>query len=159
MAPDPSVDKSHRDRVTLKRGLIVLSGSHARNVLTLTPPLTISKAQLLYRPTTILKEIALWSDSHEYRTLNTSFALENFDALALDVFHYQFELNISYRSFCRSQDKTPETVRRWQDIPAVPMQAFKSTELTTAPASRAAAMFESQSNVGSRSQPSLSQDV
>jgi 4-aminobutyrate aminotransferase-like enzyme len=53
LAPDPSWT-SRIVSESLKRGLIVLSGGAARNVLTLTPPLTISKEQL-HRATEILR--------------------------------------------------------------------------------------------------------
>ncbi len=53
LAPDP-VWTSRMVSETLKRGLVVLSGGAARNVLTLTPPLTISKEQIR-RATKVLR--------------------------------------------------------------------------------------------------------
>src|SRR5215213_125226 len=58
---------------------------------------------------------------------------KDFDALALAVFAYQFDYNAPYQRFCLARDKTPATVTRWQDIPAVPTVAFKELELTCAP--------------------------
>lgn len=58
---------------------------------------------------------------------------KDFNALALAVFAYQFDHNVPYQRFCRMRDKTPATVTRWQDIPAVPTVAFKELELTCAP--------------------------
>ena len=67
----------------------------------------------------------------------------DFDALSLELFRYQFEFNRPYRAYCEAQDLTLESVSRWQDIPAVPIGAFKSAELVTFPVGRAAATFES----------------
>jgi 4-aminobutyrate aminotransferase / (S)-3-amino-2-methylpropionate transaminase / 5-aminovalerate transaminase len=55
LAPDPAWT-SQIVKVSLKRGLIVLSGGAGRNVLTMTPPLTISKAEL-QKATQILKGV------------------------------------------------------------------------------------------------------
>ncbi len=67
----------------------------------------------------------------------------DFDALAMELFAYQFEKNAPYQAFCQAIEKTPQTVGRWQDIPAVPIRAFKSVNLTTFPTGRAAAVFHS----------------
>jgi len=64
----------------------------------------------------------------------------DFAALALDLFRYQFDLNKPYQAYCRSQGASPATVQRWEDIPAVPVQAFKSAELATFPIGQAAAV-------------------
>ena len=76
----------------------------------------------------------------------------DFDALALELFSYQFERNRPYQAFCKAQGCTPGTVTRWQDVPAVPIRAFKSTELATFPISQAAAVFHSSGTT--RNQPS-----
>jgi hypothetical protein len=49
----------------------------------------------------------------------------DFEALALAAFRVQFEAVDPYRSFCEGRGCTPATVRRWQDVPAVPATAFK----------------------------------
>jgi hypothetical protein len=67
----------------------------------------------------------------------------SFDALALELFCYQFEKNRPYQAYCRSQSIEAADVKRWQDIPAVPIQAFKSVELATFPIGQASAVFES----------------
>ncbi len=72
-----------------------------------------------------------------------------FEALALSLFAFQYERNKPYQAFCQAQGKTPASVKRWQDIPAVPMQAFKApTPLTTVIPERAAAVFHSSSTTG-----------
>jgi acyl-protein synthetase LuxE len=67
----------------------------------------------------------------------------DFDALALELFSYQFEKNLPYQAYCRAQDIAPPKVRRWQEIPAVPIAAFKSADLATFPLGQAAAQFQS----------------
>lgn len=58
---------------------------------------------------------------------------KDFNTLALSVFTYQFGLNLPYQRFCVARSQTPETVTRWQDIPAVPTVAFKELDLTCGP--------------------------
>ncbi len=58
---------------------------------------------------------------------------QDFNALALQVFAYQFEHNLPYQHFCSARSHTPDTVTRWQDIPAVPTVAFKELDLTCGP--------------------------
>jgi len=59
-----------------------------------------------------------------------------FEDLALRVFAHQFESIAAYRRVCVTQDKTPETVGDWREIPPVPALAFKHVELCCAPAER-----------------------
>ena len=49
-----------------------------------------------------------------------------FEALALDVFNYQFKNNSVYRSFCDLLYKHPADVKHVLDIPFLPIQFFKS---------------------------------
>lgn len=58
---------------------------------------------------------------------------KDFNALALGVFSHQFRLNFPYQRFCLARGQTPDTVTRWQDIPAVPTVAFKELDLTCGP--------------------------
>ncbi len=67
----------------------------------------------------------------------------DFDSLALELFRYQFERNQPYQAFCRAQNAAPERVDHWQNIPAVPVHAFKAADLTTFPPAQAAAVFHS----------------
>lgn len=64
-----------------------------------------------------------------------------FNALALQIFAFQFQNNRPYASFVRSCGKTPSTVKRWWDIPPVPINAFKTLDLTCCPPATAAAVF------------------
>lgn len=58
---------------------------------------------------------------------------KDFNTFALMVFAHQFRLNLPYQRFCVARGQTPETVTRWQDIPAVPTVAFKELDLACAP--------------------------
>lgn len=64
-----------------------------------------------------------------------------FEELALDVFAWQFRNNEPYRRFALQRGRTPLTVRRWRDIPAVPISAFKDLTLSCAPPADAEAVF------------------
>ncbi len=62
---------------------------------------------------------------------------EVFDALALEVFAYQYAHSEPYRSYCDAAGVTPSTVHDWSDIPAYPTQAFKDEVVTSFPMSEA----------------------
>jgi hypothetical protein len=56
-----------------------------------------------------------------------------FEAIARDLFHFQFGHCAAYRRFCIGRGVTPETLKSWRDIPAVPTGAFKELVLTSFP--------------------------
>ena len=58
---------------------------------------------------------------------------ETFQTLMIELFRKQFEENAPYRAFCQEKRKTPRTVKRWQDIPFVPVDAFKHLTLSRVP--------------------------
>jgi Acyl-protein synthetase, LuxE len=58
----------------------------------------------------------------------------DFEAWALRVFRHQFERNPPYRSYCERRGTTPASVARWEDVPAVPTRAFRTTDLACGPA-------------------------
>lgn len=64
-----------------------------------------------------------------------------FNELALRVFAYQFEANTSYRKFCQRRGKTPDTLRRWPEVPPVPIAAFKELTLACGPVEESVACF------------------
>ena len=45
---------------------------------------------------------------------------ERFERLALTLFAFQFEHCAPYAAFCSARGRTPESVFRWRDVPAVP---------------------------------------
>jgi hypothetical protein len=64
-----------------------------------------------------------------------------FGALALEVFAYQFARNTPYRLFCERRGASPETVRHWTEVPAVPTDAFKAAPLVCGGPDAARAVF------------------
>lgn len=64
-----------------------------------------------------------------------------FDALALELFAYQFDGNGPFRKFALARGKTPRTVRTWTDVPATPINAFKTLDLTCCAPDAAEATF------------------
>ncbi len=73
-----------------------------------------------------------------------------FDTLALALFARQYELIAPYRRLCDAQNLSPQTVTRWQDIPAVPAAAFKRFALSAVPTEEAAAVFHSSGTTGAQ---------
>lgn len=64
-----------------------------------------------------------------------------FEALALDLFRFQFAHCPAYGRFCAGRDRTPDAVRSWREIPAVPTGAFKEVALRSFAAERAVRVF------------------
>ena len=54
---------------------------------------------------------------------------ETFDRWAVRVFRWQFEHNAAFRGYCTRRHATPESVRRWEQVPPVPTTAFKHLRL------------------------------
>lgn len=73
-----------------------------------------------------------------------------FESLALEIFKHQFDLNGPYRAYCKTLKCTPDQVKRWEDIPAVPVKAFKSDDLCTFNPALAAAIFHSSGTTENR---------
>ena len=61
----------------------------------------------------------------------------DFEALALELFAFQYERNPIYRAYCDRQPK----VTHWREIPAVPTSAFKDFAMACFPAEEAVAVF------------------
>lgn len=66
---------------------------------------------------------------------------EEFDRLAREVFAFQYERCAPYRAYCDRLKLTPQVVRHWKEIPAVPTSAFKDFALTCFPVEEAVAEF------------------
>lgn len=71
-----------------------------------------------------------------------------FDTLALRLFAWQYTSNAPFRSFCQRRGATLRNVKTWSDIPAVPIDAFKATELRSAPASPTERVFMTSGTTG-----------
>ena len=65
----------------------------------------------------------------------------DFDELARAVFAHQFACNAPYRLFCERRGATPAAVASWEEIPAVPTDAFKAAALVCGDPASAAATF------------------
>jgi len=66
---------------------------------------------------------------------------ERFDALARELFAFQFEHCTPYGRFCRARGADPASVSNWREIPAVPTGAFKEARLISFPEERTIKVF------------------
>ncbi len=64
-----------------------------------------------------------------------------FDALALQLFAHQYGNDEPYRRFCQRRGATVRSVKRWSDIPPVPIDAFKELSLRSQPPSASGRVF------------------
>ncbi|MCX7914839.1 MAG: long-chain fatty acid--CoA ligase [Verrucomicrobiae bacterium] len=74
----------------------------------------------------------------------------SFEALALEVFAFQYEHCAPYRAYCDRLGCTPQTVTDWRAIPAVPTRAFKDFSLTCFPTDEAVAEFHTSGTTSGR---------
>lgn len=54
-----------------------------------------------------------------------------FNELALRAFEIQYQSREAYRKYCRSMNASPETINRWEEIPAVSSFAFRKLLFTS----------------------------
>ncbi len=66
-----------------------------------------------------------------------------FGELASALFTLQFEHNGPYRGFCKAWRVSPESLRHWTQIPAIPTSAFKELELSCLPPDERTTVFYS----------------
>jgi len=64
----------------------------------------------------------------EHLTQHSAHKPDTFNDLALRIFFHQYQNNLSYRRYCDRLRQTPAQVSSWQNIPAVPTDAFKFHE-------------------------------
>jgi len=64
------------------------------------------------------------------------------NALASELFAWQFSRIPSYRRLCVAHEVTPKRITSWRDIPAGPQQLFKREKLFTHLSARPAAIYE-----------------
>lgn len=72
---------------------------------------------------------------------------ESFESLALSLFHYQFQNNTLYRSFCNALDISEDHVLGISDIPFLPISFFKTHSVLSAKAP-VLRVFESSATTG-----------
>ena len=73
---------------------------------------------------------------------------DEFNALALRVFAHQFANNSPYAAYCERRGRTPLTVERWTDIPAVPTSAFREVALVAGDPDAASLVFRTSGTTG-----------
>jgi hypothetical protein len=73
-----------------------------------------------------------------------------FDALARELFAFQFERCAPFARFCAGRGVTPATLRSWREIPAVPTGAFKELALRSFPAERTCKVFRTSGTTDGR---------
>lgn len=79
-----------------------------------------------------------------------NFSGRSFPESALELFALQCQHNPPYRRFCESRCITPEQVRDWCDIPAMPADAFKELDVTSLPVAQRTAVFHSSGTTEQR---------
>jgi hypothetical protein len=75
---------------------------------------------------------------------------ERFDALARELFGFQYERCAPFARFCAGRGATPATIRSWREIPAVPTGAFKELALRSFPADRTCKVFRTSGTTDGR---------
>ena len=81
---------------------------------------------------------------------------ESFDALACDVARFQAEASPGFARLCRARGKDPAQLRRAEDIPPVPTDAFKLTRVATFPPEEAGIVFRtSGTTIGARGEHAM----
>ena len=75
--------------------------------------------------------------------LETSLDEVGFNDLAQNLFALQFEAVLPYQRFCQARQFSPQTIRHWSEIPAVPTNAFKDLELSSLPPADRTHVFHS----------------
>jgi phenylacetate-coenzyme A ligase PaaK-like adenylate-forming protein len=81
-----------------------------------------------------------------------------FEALALKVFLFQYKGNPLYNQYCKTLNILPGDVKHIQDIPFLPIQFFKSREITTTSVIPEI-IFESSGTTGSVNSKHLIKDL
>jgi Acyl-protein synthetase, LuxE len=75
---------------------------------------------------------------------------EVFRKLALELFGLQYTHNQPYSRFCTGRKVTPEDIRHWTEIPAMPTAGFKELELTSIPLEERTRVFHSSGTTEQR---------
>jgi len=73
-----------------------------------------------------------------------------FDALARELFAWQFSRVLPFRRLCQAHGVTPRTLTNFRDIPAMPQQVFKREKLFAHGARRPGAIYETSGTTTGR---------
>jgi acyl-CoA synthetase (AMP-forming)/AMP-acid ligase II len=71
-----------------------------------------------------------------------------FDALARELFVFQYEHCEPYARFCSGRGVTPQTLTSWDEIPPVPTGAFKEVQLRSFEPARECHVFRTSGTTG-----------
>lgn len=66
---------------------------------------------------------------------------DDFNALSLEVFEYQYQHCKPYQHYCQQMNKTPENIHVWEQIPPVSTEIFREFDLSTLPIDDACYVF------------------
>ncbi len=72
---------------------------------------------------------------------------DQFEPLALKLFDYQRRKNLSYAKYCEYL-RIPQWIGSWKQIPGVPQQAFKRSDLRSFPVEQTGAEFHTSGTTG-----------
>ena len=72
----------------------------------------------------------------------------NFEALALEVFRYQYTHNTLYHDYCAALRISPATITNIAAIPFLPISFFKTHRVESAPKGEPSLLFESSGTTG-----------
>lgn len=75
------------------------------------------------------------------RPFRSDVADDEFNQLALRIFHWQFANNPPFARFCERRGRSPADVDHWTAIPAVPTAAFREVPLVAGSPAAAEAVF------------------
>ncbi|MEK4670867.1 LuxE/PaaK family acyltransferase [Niallia sp. FSL R7-0271] len=89
----------------------------------------------------ITEKVLTFIEKYKNGILNKEEHDQEFNKLALELFSYQFQHNMPYKKYCQVKKKNPLTVKRWLDIPPMPIQGFKELTLACEPIEDAEAVF------------------
>ncbi len=84
------------------------------------------------------------------RGVRDPLADSEFDALALQVFWFQYEHNRGYRGFVSRRGVEPDRVESWGGIPFLPTGAFKAAALVSGREGEAERVFRTSGTTGGR---------
>ncbi|MBM7652115.1 LuxE/PaaK family acyltransferase [Neobacillus cucumis] len=82
-------------------------------------------------------QILQFIETYNEKTANEKEYERDFNDLALTLFRFQFEHNLPYKKFCQTSRKTPLTIKRWEQIPPMPIQGYKYLTLSCEPVENA----------------------
>lgn len=84
---------------------------------------------------------------------------ENFNKLAIDIFHYQYEHSKVYKSFVDNLNVNASQITNYQKIPFLPIEFFKTQEVCCFNKNEAEAIFSSSGTTGQNTSKHFVKDL